>query len=672
MVTGRRLFKGEDLTDTLAAVVRDKPDLSPAPPQLRRLLEACLQKDPRERLRDIGDVWRLTDFAPTENEARTKSGARTWLWPAVAGIFSVVAAAGLWGWFRPTRSEPRPLVHFVTPAPQGIFTFPIALNPDGSIVAFVGIFDSRIFLRSMEDPVAKPVDGTEGAQFPIFSPDGKWLAFITGAGVPFELKKIPLSGGAAFTLATGLQGSLPFSWSEDGYLLLGGTSILRVPEAGGQPVEIATADTGKGELFLGGAQLLPGGDSILASVVTTSGGALNLRCVAIDAKTGQRKRVLLESVGEVRFLPTGSRPGIGHLVYGRSGSLFAATFNATTLEVGQPALVWEGIQNLGGLNPQGFSPSGTLAYPTGTGQNAPPSTFIWVDRQGTEQAVPSETQPYAFPRLSPDASRLAFHSETSEQHLNQRIWVRDFARGTTTPLTFEVNSQNPVWTPDNKWLVYTQVENYLGGTGKLAAVPTDGSGPPVLLTDEGPTPIPTSISSDGKLVVGVNGVGSEVWVLPLNLHPKASHPETAKPQPFLDNRFIRGELQFSPDGKWVAYQSNESARNEIYVVPYPGPGAKTQVSSDGGAQPRWNRNGRELFFQNGGRMMAVDVETGAAFRAGTPRMLFEKPYVAYDVHPDGKRFLMLKPASGTGVNSGELHVVLNFFDEVRRRVPLPK
>jgi len=258
------------------------------------------------------------------------------------------------------------------------------------------------------------------------------------------------------------------------------------------------------------------------------------------------------------------------------------------------------------------------------------------------------------------------------RQLNTRIWVRDFARGTTTPLTFEVNSQNPVWTPDNKWLVYTQVENYLGGTGKLAAVPTDGSGPPVLLTDEGPTPIPTSISSDGKLVVGVNGVGSEVWVLPLNLHPKASHPETAKPQPFLDNRFIRGELQFSPDGKWVAYQSNESARNEIYVVPYPGPGAKTQVSSDGGAQPRWNRNGRELFFQNGGRMMAVDVETGAAFRAGTPRMLFEKPYVAYDVHPDGKRFLMLKPASGTGVNSGELHVVLNFFDEVRRRVPLPK
>jgi hypothetical protein len=184
--------------------------------------------------------------------------------------------------------------------------------------------------------------------------------------------------------------------------------------------------------------------------------------------------------------------------------------------------------------------------------------------------------------------------------------------------------------------------------------------------EEGAAPTPTSVSPDSKLVIGVRAAsasGNETWVLPLT--------GEAKPQPFLDSRSTRGDFQFSPDGKWVAYESNEGGRNEIYVVPYPGLGGKAQVSTDGGTQPRWNRNGRELFFRSGARMMAVEVEAGAVFRAGTPRVLFEKVSSDYDVAPDGKRFLLLKPLA-LSTEASELHVILNWFDDLRRRVPLPK
>jgi Tol biopolymer transport system component len=254
------------------------------------------------------------------------------------------------------------------------------------------------------------------------------------------------------------------------------------------------------------------------------------------------------------------------------------------------------------------------------------------------------------------------------QNIDLQVWVHDVARGTTTRLTFERANGNPVWTPDGKRLIYTSSIGLANQSGTLGSVAADGSGQPVTLMGEGLNPSPTSVSSDGKLAIGVRSSsgstarsGNEIWVLPL--------AGDAKPQPFLDTRFTRGDLQFSPDGKWVAYESNETSRNEIYVVPYPGPGGKSQVSTDGGTQPRWNRNGRELFFRSGAKLMAVNVETGAAFRAGVPRMLFEKASSDYDVAPDGKRFLMLKP-SAAAAESSDLHVILNWFDDLRRRVPL--
>jgi serine/threonine-protein kinase len=365
-------------------------------------------------------------------------------------------------------------------------------------------------------------------------------------------------------------------------------------------------------------------------------------------------------------------------VYGRNGSLFAATFNAGTLQVGPPAPILEGVLGIAGLAAFGFSPAGALAYVSGgTMSNGNLSTLIWADRQGTEQALMAPPHVYNNPRISPDGARVAVQIFDLSQTIDFQIWVHDLARGTNNRLTFERVNGSPVWTSDGKRLIYTS--GTIGNpNATLAAVAADGSGPPVILMGEGVAPIPTSVSADGKLAIGVRSstintqadakpAGNEVWVLPLDGAEKE-----AKPQPFLDTRFIRGYFQFSPDGKSVAYESNETGRNEVFVVPYPGPGGKTQVSTEGGTQPHWNRNGRELFFRSGDKLMAVDVETGAAFRALVPRVLFTKASPDYDVAPDGRRFLMLKAAAAPEGSPSELHVVLNWFDELRRRVPLPK
>jgi Tol biopolymer transport system component len=680
VLTGKRAFEAATPASVIAAILeRPAPSVSEvAPPALDRVLKRCLEKDPENRwqtARDLKAALELVsqpvpgpiDAAPLAVQAPAKNPR---LWMAAAAGMTVLAAVALWGWLKPAPAAPRPLIHFTSATPQGIGVDVIAVSPDGSRIAFVGDKPRQIFLRGTDDPVAKPVPGTENGRFPAFSPDGQWLAFLAGPVSPHQLKKVPIGGGAALTLISGVSADVPISWGEDGNILLVVPDLERISEAGGQPAVIAKLDPAKGELFFASPQLLPGGKYILASVVTTKGPS-DLQVVAIAVGTGERK-VLLEAAGETQFAPTGAKPGVGHLVYARNGSLFAATFNAATLQVGPAVPVLEGLTNALGLRIFGFSRSGTLAYSGGgnaAGTIGTQSTPMWVDRQGTEQPLNAPTRVYQSARISPDGGRIALMVLDVTPTVYAQVWVHDVGRGTTSRLTFERTNVNPVWTPDGKRLIYESLPG-VGSTGTLAAVPADGSGPPVTLMGEGPSPIPSSVSPDGKLVIGFraqNGPlgGNEIWVLPLD----GTKPADAKPQPFLDSRFRRMILQFSPDGKWVAYQSNETGRFEIYVVPYPGPGGKSQVSTDGGTQPRWNRNGRELFFRSGAKMMAVDVETGAAFRARTPHMLFEKASSDYDVAPDGRRFIMLKPAATTA-DTSELHVIVNWFDDLRRRVPL--
>jgi serine/threonine-protein kinase len=673
MLAGQSLFGGgESVSHMLADVLRAPVDFGKVPAgPVRELLQRCLDRDVKTRLRDIGEARVVLsrhsssasspalEAAPVPVPVPTRAPG---LWMAATAVMTVLAAIALWGWLKPVPAAPRPLMHFTTSAPEGAGTNPIAVSPDGSHIAFSNAALSMIYLRRIDDPVAKPLPGTENGIFPTFSPDGLSLAFIAGG----QLKRIPVAGGAAMTLTGGIGATAtPMTWGEDGHLLLGGPELWRVPEGGGKPVVIAKGDAASGTLLIASPQLLPGGKHILASVITPKGMAA-LRIVAVDAVTGALK-VLLEDVGEARFIQTGPTPTVGHLVYALRGSLFAAVFNTETLQVGPAAPVLEGLRSLGGLTHIGFSRSGTAVYAGADSLTfGTTATLVWVDRQGSEQPLAAPPRPYSTLRISPDGGRVALTVVETRQLIDVQVWIHDVARGTTTRLTFEQLNGNPVWTPDGSRLIYRSSSTMTNLSGTLASVPADGSTQPVALMDEGAAPTPTSVSPDGKAVIGIRFAGSSVtepWVLPL--------AGNAKPQPYLDNRFRRGDFQFSPDGKWVAYESNEGGRNEIFVVPYPGPGGKSQVSSDVGTQPRWNRNGRELFFRSGAKMMAVDVETGALFRAGTPRLLFEKAAPDYDVAPDGKRFLMVKPVPLTS-EATELHVILNWFDDLRRRVPLPE
>jgi eukaryotic-like serine/threonine-protein kinase len=667
MLTGKRAFDGSNAASVIAAVMeRPAPSISDvAPPALDRVLKRCLGKDPEQRwqtARDLKSALELAQYpAPLTAATSTTRSKLPW---ALVAVFAALAAGGGYFALREPPVPARPLIHFTTYTPEGIYNNPVAVSPDGSQIAFVAA--NRIYLRRIDDPSLKPVPGTENASFPSFSPDGQWLAFF--AGTPLQLKKVPIAGGAALPLANVPNHNAPMSWGDDGNILLGGTEIVRVPEAGGQPVVIAKLDSSKGETVFLSPELLPDGKHILVTLVDARGPDAP-EIASVDLRTGE-KRILLEAAGECLFARTGAKPDVGHLVYARNGSMFAAKFNAATLQLGPARPVLEGMRNLAGLNSAGLSRSGTLAYSSGVNGTALAieSTLIWVDRQGNEQPLTAPQRRYGGPRLSPDGGRIAFSVGDSTQTLDYQIWVFDLTRGTTTRLTYGGTNAKPVWTPDGRRLIFSHVTGVESGT--LAEVAADGSREPVTLT-EGVNSTPMSVSPDGKGLIGLRSSnslithGNSLWVLPLD----GSSAAERKPEPFLDTRFTRGDLQFSPDGKWVAYESNETGRDEIYVVPYPGPGGKSQVSTDGGAQPHWNRNGRELFFRNGAKSIAVDVETGAAFRAGAPRTLFEKVSSDYDVAPDGHRFLMLKPAAA---ETSELHVIVNWFDELRRRAPLEK
>jgi serine/threonine-protein kinase len=647
LLTRRRAFRGETFSDTVAAVLEREPDwdaLAPStPPKVRGLLERCLRKDVRRRARDAADIAIEIEqiLAEPSDVAASRPGSR-WLRAVPFSMAAIAIAAALAGGYVQRRigsTPPASLTRLTALLPPdhrfatGLCS-DLAVSPDGKYVAYIGIRESsrQLFLRAMDSLEATALPGTEGASDTVFfSPDGQWVGFLQGRWN--VLKKISIGGGLPVTLANtkGCGGD----WGPDGQILVGRSDgIQQVPAGGGAVKTVIATDLSKGERGLGAPQLLPDGKSLLFSVNTDEGTLIAAQRLA----TGERH--ILVKGDDPRARSTAARYAAGFLIYSQADSLMAAPFNAERLELtGPPVPIARGGGQIG--SQFGLSRSaGMLVYVQA--EAAPPSMLVWVDRKGAEDPAGAAPGQYSSPRLSPDGNKLALAADSN-------IWVYDIPRRTLTRITFSGDNRSPVWTPDGKRITYVV-------NGKISWSLVDGSAHEETLWT-GLFGIPSSWSPDGKRLLFTEiGPDNQADISVLSVEAVEGG---RKATPMVQSRHRAGQAVFSPDGRRLAYSSDESSRPEIYLQELPGPGGKLQISSQGGSDPVWGPQGRELFYRSGDKMMAVDIAPSPVFQAGTPRLLFEGRYAGYDVSADGQRFVMVK-SGGAAPPVTELNVVLNW------------
>lgn len=572
---------------------------------------------------------------------------------ALAAILLAAFGIALWGRLHPPAEEPRRVIRYAMMLPNAPRITEVRLSRDGARLAYKGLL-GQIYIRPMDQLEARPLAGTEGADNFFFSPDGQWLGFLLGG----KLCKISVAGGASVPLTDVAGGPYRILWlPDDNIVFTKEGALMRVPASGGKPEVVTAPDERRRGEGYSAQQVLPDGRSLLFT--KAFGADENEPLSILDLQSG-RKKVLVDTANWAGYAPTGR--GKGHVIYRAGESLFAAAFDPTRLQMtGSPVPVVEAVGKWQGNVLAAFSDSGVLIYVPATVDPEEQRTLVWVDQNGSVQPMRVPRHGYVSPRLSPDGERVAIQIQGSMGGGGQ-IGVIDLARGTFTQVTFQAHNVRPVWTTDGKRLTYRS--NGYGGTG-IFTVPADGSGPPVLLTTENKLGIAHSWSPDGKLLIGTENGSRGFWLY--SARPEGSGGEVKS---LLDSPTLKREAMISPDGHWLAYASNETGRYQIYVQSFPGMGERTTISAEGGESPRWKRDGRELFYRNGDTMMATEIRTSPAFHAGVPRKLFEGRYgTGYDVSPDGKRFLMIKPGPETPPQNTELHVVVNWFEEVRRLSP---
>ena len=689
MLAGRDLYGGgETITDTLAAVVMKDPDWSalPAetPQRIRHLLQRCLQKDPKLRLRDIGEarvIIHESEPEPAAAAALSAPPAHSWPWRIAAAVLAVFAAALGFGWWRASRpAERAPMRLSVDLGPGAVVggRSTAILSPDGSRIVFhTKSTDGRLSLASrlLEQPNATPLSGTEVATTTssieaFFSPDGQWLAFHQGS----RLMKVPLRGGPPEVIAeTGaIRGG---SWGEDGSIVFGSASsgvLLRVPPSGGPPKPLTNPES-TGDLRHYWPQILPGGKAVLFTALKTSREYDNADIDVLSLETG--KWHVIHHGGYMALYLS-----CGYLVYLHQGSLLAAPFDLKSLRFSGNAIPMIDDSALyagSGAGQFDISQNGTLVYRSGKSQGGG-WPVEWMDSAGKTTPILATPGAYSAPALSPDGKRLAY---TLQSGKGNDLWVDDIARDTPTQLTF--NAQRAAfevaWAPDGKHLVYgAQTPEGFA----LWWIRSDGSGQPEQLLKHPISVRPQSFSPDGRRLVYSFGVGGlpDLWILPLDT-VDPDHPKPGSPEPFLTTPAVEVDGSFSPDGLWIAYASNESGNEEIFVRPYPlgsNGGGKVRISTGGGKYPTWSRASHELFFLGGDdRIMVTDYAVkGETFDREKPRPWSDKRVLrtnvtrSFDLAPDGKRVVIFPRPAEEGEKQGTVHVtfVLNFFDELRRRV----
>jgi len=686
MLTGKRAFLGEDLADTISNVLKTEPNWSAFPSDLpvhiRPLMMRCLAKDRAERIPNIAVVRFLLDdvTAVTPDSTRPpqqigRRGAAL----VVASLMVAAAAVVLAAWMAlrpPPTVAPRPATRFrITVPPDTLLINPtgdsggtgLALSPDGSLLAYVARLGAsgeyQLYTQASDQLDAVPIRGARfaaGSGTVFFSPNAEWIGFHADG----KLHKVPSVGGAALTLcdAPGLWGA---TWMPDDSIVFGSRAangLLRVSAAGGTPTQLTKPD-GNLERSHRWPEVLPGGKAIVFAIQRPNTDFNGAAIGVLRLDTGEWS-ALFEGGTAPHYLPS------GHLTFVRDGVMLAVPFDLGTLQVTGAAVplidgVFASVPN--GAAKLAVSETGSIAYvPGGAARLA--RAMVWVDRHGMVQPLPVVHQTYEAPRLSPDGQRVAVAVNNAAAAGDRNIWMYDVARTTLSKLTAEkVQAESPAWTPDGRLVTYVASRSPLRHFMRKAA---DGSGTEETLagTDRHLHSGSWSPKGDALIAGAVQGA-EELWIL--------QKRDTWTLRPYLKAAFRLTGPVISPDGRWLAYASSENNRGEIYVQAFPEPGGKYQISTDGGAEPVWAKNGRELFYRNGDKMMAVSIDTHSQVpNAGTPAMLFEGRFAAssndawYDVSADGQHFLMLTPGDALAPDS--IVVIHDWMNEVTALAPSRK
>jgi Tol biopolymer transport system component len=688
MLTGRRAFDGEDMPDVLGAVVRLEPDWGALPsdiaPPVRTLLQRCLVKDPRERVADIAAALFVIDreagVAATP-PVPARSSRIPWIVAALACIAALAAAIVAWR-TSASGTVTREVVQFTITPPENILlggpvaggtgtAAQLAISPDGRNIAFVGGAKSafQIWLRPLDSGSARPIEGTEGGTFPFWSPDSRFVAFFADD----KLKRVAVAGGPPVVLADAPAGR-GGSWSRDNVIVFDratGSGLFRVASAGGEATPVTTL--ARGEDAHRWPHFLPDGQHFLYSAVS---GACCPAAIPGSIKIGSLDQA--EPVVTLLQADSSATYAAGRMLFSRDETLMVQEFDPVTRQlVGEAVPVIERVSTEGSRYVSAsLSAGGTLVYATGA--SATPYHLRWFDRAGTPGDSLGETGQDASPTLSRNERQVALALRSGSPG-NLDIWTIDIARGLRNRVTSEMSPErSPVWSPDDRYLVFGGPARAADGSepAALFRIDTSGTAPKEILLEAESTPArpcgalqctltPTDWSSDGRFVLytftGSFPQTMDIWALPL--------AGDRKPFPVVNGPFNETLGTLSPDGRWLAYMSDETGQPNIFVQPFLRPGGKYPISPNGGRNPHWRADGRELFYLDAeGAITAVPIAAGEAFEAGSPRRLFGAGVVSlnpmYSVTGDGKRFLV--NARPQQITTTPLTVIVNWTSTLQQ------
>ena len=672
MVTGIRPFHGDTPASVIGAILKDQAPLiservGSIPPLLDRLVARCLAKDANDRWQSATDLHQgllwiadgslakvaFTETGNSQSPQLARRGSvlgRTIPWAMVAMLTAALII--LWSGIRSPEPQHPGVARFELNYPPGIEVSAtggpsLAISPDGSLLAFAGSVGGvrNIYVRKLDQVEAARIRGTERIQICVFSPDGHALAFVTSERV---LKKVSLTDGLVTTVTNDAD-YIGATWGPDDRITFSrGATLWQVPASGGQARQLTTLDANRKERLHGWPNVVEGGKAVLFTTVT-GGDRSGMHIEAVSLATGQRRVVI-----DAGSYPTYASSG--HLIFFRNGGLLAAPFDPNTLETtGQAVAVLDDISldQLG--NPiMAVSAAGLFAYVPSANST---KRLVWVSREGVEQPITETSRPYQNPRLVSDGHRIVVEVAGGD------LWVQDVVRETFTRLTSGETFGNTfaVWMPNASRILFRTL------TG-IHWINPDGSGGSHEISGTSVNDIPTSISPDGQTLAFVRQTlanSGDIYVMSLE--------GDSAPSVVVKTIAYDGGGMFSPNGRLMAYVSSESGEFQVYIRPFPGPDRKVPISTEGGTHPRWNPNGKELFYRSGNKMMVVDVSMGSDLKPSRPRVLFEQRYAFgsaqtipnYDVSPDGQRFLMVKDDSA----SGRLNIVLNWLEELKRLAP---